>query len=551
MIHKLKKYILSTLVILICQFANAQNTVGTTFVTSDVYDGFTLLNIGTNSYLINNCGEVMNEWNSVYPPGNAVYLLPNGNLLRAGRVESGSSISMGGAGGIIELFDWNGNLIWSYLYNDENNRQHHDVYPMPNGNVLILAATIMTEEEAIDAGRDPNLLPDNRLYNEQIIEVEPIGAAQANIVWEWNIKDHLIQDFDNSKLNFGNVANSPEKLDINFLNGASGSENWLHFNSIQYDEELDQIVISCRNLSEIYIIDHSTTTQEAATSNGGTYGKGGDLLYRWGNPQAYQQGTAEDRTLFGQHTPYFIEPGLDDEGKIMLFNNGFQRTPEFSEVLILTPPTNTPGFYTIENESAYGPVSADYIYSDLSENPSPFYSHIVSSAQRLPNGNILICEGISGRIFEIDENENLVWEYQNPESNSNNTAVNQGEEAPGNNLLFRATKYASDYPAFTNHELTPGEPLEGNPDLTQCNNVLSQQDFEITDVNIYPNPTSGTLYIKTDFPIEELNVFDLNGKKMLKQKMTDQLDVSNLDSGIYFLVLKNGSNYITKKIVKR
>ena len=295
----MKKKLLCLFLLLDIITSNSQNTVGTTFITEDVYDAFTLISANTKAYLINNCGEVVNEWTSAYIPGNAVYLLPNGNLLRAGRVQDNSSdIVFGGQGGIVELFDWDGNLIWSFLYNSNQERQHHDVFPMPNGNVLILAATVISSVEAISAGRDPNSLPENRLYNEQIIEVEPIGTNQANIVWEWNVKDHLIQDIDNSKDNFGDVSMNPGKLDINFLNGGSGTANWLHFNSIQYDEILNKIVISSRNLSEIYIIDHSTTTAEAATSSGGTYGKGGDFLYRWGNPQSYKQGSEADRILY-------------------------------------------------------------------------------------------------------------------------------------------------------------------------------------------------------------------------------------------------------------
>src|SRR5690606_29478611 len=191
---------------------------------------------------------------------------------------------------------------------------------------------VMTNFEAILAGRNPDLLPQGVLYSEQIVEVEPVGFNQANIVWEWDIKNHLIQDFDATKNNFGSVSENKHKLDINFTNGLNGSANWLHVNSIQYNEELDQIVLSSRNLSEIWIIDHSTTTSEAASSSGGIYGKGGDILYRWGNPQAYKQGSESDRKLYGQHYPHWIGENLIDEGKIILFNNGNGRIPQFSEV---------------------------------------------------------------------------------------------------------------------------------------------------------------------------------------------------------------------------
>ena len=372
-------------IILTINFAYSQNTVGTTEISEGAFNGFTLFTSSTQTYLINNCGEIINQWSSNFPPGNAVYLLENGNILRAGKTPS-SDITFGGQGGVIEIYNWEGDLTWQYFYDTPMMRQHHDVYPMPNGNVLILAVTRMPNAEAIQAGRSPSLLTQSDLYNEQIIEVTPIGMNSATIVWEWNIKDHLVQDFDDTKDNFGDVSLNPEKLNINFLNGGSGGSNWLHFNSIQLNPALDQIILSSRNLSEIYIIDHSTTTAEAATNSGGIYGKGGGFLYRWGNPQSYNQGTEVDRKLFGQHYAHVIEAGLVDENKIILFNNGNGRNPLFSEVYILNPDTDSPGVYTYLPGTAYNPLNPDYIYKDPA-SPTGFFSQILISAERLQNGN--------------------------------------------------------------------------------------------------------------------------------------------------------------------
>ena len=544
------KRLLLFITILAFSFTKAQ-TVGTTFINQNVFEAYTLITANTKSFLINNCGEVINEWNSTYLPGNAVYLLPNGNLLRAGRLEDGSSdIVFGGQGGIVELFDWDDNLIWSYTYSTNQFRQHHDVFPMPNGNVLILAATVLTEAEALTAGRDPNLLSQSRLYTEQVIEVEPVGATQGNIVWEWNAKDHIIQDFDIAKSNFGDVALNPGKLDINFLNGGNGGSNWLHFNSIQYDENLDQIVMSSRNLSEIYIIDHSTTTAEAATSSGGLYGNGGDLLYRWGNPQAYKQGTEADRTLFGQHYPHVIADGLTDAGKLMIFNNGNGRTPEYSEAIIVDPPTTAPGVYDYTTNTAYGPLSVDYSYSDQSSDPSGFYSAIVSSAQRLANGNILICEGRAGEIFEIDDNDNIVWEYKNPVNNIDGTVSSQGGAPPVVGILFRAIKYAPDFPAFIGRDLSPGLPIELNPDISACEN-LSVADVDIADLKIYPNPASNFVNITSRETIDKIELYSILGKKVLEVNHSNSIDISAINSGIYFAKIYSGNISISKKIIKK
>ncbi|APY08992.1 hypothetical protein BWZ20_12100 [Winogradskyella sp. J14-2] len=525
----------------------AQNTVGTTFISDGVYDGYTLFTVSNNSYLINNCGEVINQWISTFPPGNSVYLLENGNLLRAGRTSS-TDITFGGQGGVVELYDWDGTLIWQYFYDTPTMRQHHDVYPMPNGNVLILAATVMDNSEAIQAGRNPMLLTETDLYNEQIIEVTPIGFSSANIVWEWNIKDHLIQDFDATKDNFGDVGLSPNKLDINFLNGGSGGSNWLHINSIQYNEERDQIIMSSRNLSEIWIIDHSTTTAEAASDTGGNYGRGGDLLYRWGNPEAYRQGTPADRTLFGQHTPYFIPVGFPNERKIILYNNGIDRAPFYSQVDIISPPENTLGVYDYTPNTAYLPSTTDYTYDEFTSGNSDFFSPIVSSAQQLPNGNILICEGNQGYVFEINSNEEKVWEYINPVNSNTGNISTQGDPPPNANLTFRAEKYPTDYPAFNGRDLTPSNPIELNPDLTPCNN-LSTLEFEINSVVIYPNPTSNIIQIESINEIDKIELYHILGRR-ISVSTQSKIDLSQQSSGIYILKIHSGSKSITRKIVK-
>lgn len=544
----MKKQLLTLILFqLVASLSYSQNTIGTVLNTEDAYNGYTLFTSANETYLINNCGEVINQWTSTFPPGNAVYLLEDGSLLRACRINN-PNFNFGGSGGRIEKYNWEGNLIWEYDYSSTTILQHHDVFPMPNGNVLVLAVTEMTNAQAIQAGRNPALLTEGTLYNEQVVELQPVGSNNATIVWQWDAKDHLIQDFDITKNNFGVVENSPERLDVNFLNGGGGNKNWLHVNSMQYDAALDQIVLSSRNLSELWIIDHSTTTQEAASSLGGTYGKGGDFLYRWGTPQAYKQGTEVDRKLFGQHYPHFIPNGLLDAGKIIIFNNGNGRTPLYSEVDIINPPTTSPGVYTYTPNTAYGPIAPDFIYSDLSNTPSDFYSAIVSSAQRLPNDNILICEGRDGRFFEIDDTNSIVWEYVNPVDTNNGFIHTQGDH-PTTNLTFRAIKYAPDYPAFTGRDLTPGNPIELNPDLSDCNN-LGVTDLSISNLKIYPNPTTSFVTINSTSIIDKIDVYNLLGSKIHTTTNTNTLDLSKYNSGIYTLKIHSGNQFVNKKIIK-
>ena len=524
----------------------SQNTIGTTTISSAAYDGFTLFTTSTQTYLINNCGEVINEWTSTFPPGNDVYLLENGNILRAGRTES-SDITFGGQGGVIEIYNWEGGLIWQYFYDTPLMRQHHDVFPMPNGNVLILAATRMTNTEAIQAGRDPSLLSETDLYNEQIIEVTPVGLTGASVVWEWNINDHLIQDFDNSQENYNtDVSGNPQLLDINFLNGLDGNANWLHINSIQYNETLDQIVFSSRHLSEIYIIDHSTTTAEAKSHSGGIYGKGGDFLYRWGNKESYRQGTSADRTLFAQHYPHWIQNGLNDEGKIMIFNNG--TTSLTSSIDIIDPPSSSAGFYTYE-PNGYLPTSAEWQYIDPN-TPTDFFSAILSSGQRLPNGNTLICDGDSGYFFEIDTNNNKVWEYVNPVATDE--TLSQGDiPTTGDNIVFRAIKFSEDFAGFTGRDMTPGDPIELNFDIDFCS-ILSIDDYDISkDIQLFPNPTSNTITVNSNLIIDKLEVYDLYGKLITSVEKSKSISIEQLASGMYFIKVYSANKIGTKKFIKK
>ena len=547
MYSKQLHFFVLTICIIISGTISAQNTVGTLLNTPESFNGYTLFTAQTETYLINNCGEVINKWSSNFPPGNAVYLLEDGSLLRACKLNN-PSIAFGGTGGRIEKYDWEGNLIWSYNYSNDTMIQHHDIYPMPNGNILVLAVTVMSNSEAIEAGRNPSMLDQGTLYNEQIIEIQPVGVDSATIVWEWNINDHFIQELDNTKLNFGVVADNPQLLDINFLNGLSGNSNWLHVNSIQYNAQLDQIVLSSRHLSEIYIIDHSTTTAEAASHSGGLYNKGGDFLYRWGNPQAYQQGTIADQILFGQHYPHWIPEGHNGEGKLIVYNNGFGRTPSYSEVLVISPPTDAPGVYTYESNNAYGPLTADYIYTDPVEQTN-FFSRILSSAQKLPNGNTLICDGDSGFFFEIDTNHNIVWEYYNPAHSLG--IMSQGENPDDfANVVFRAIRYAPDYSAFVGRELTPGNPIELNPDLSECN-LLNVDEFALNTLTIYPNPATHEIRIKNNLILDAVSVYNTLGALVAYSTNSNRIDISTLQTGVYFLKIEQGANSITKKVIKQ
>jgi hypothetical protein len=221
-------------------------------------------------------------------------------LVRAGNIPSQIFRGNGEQGGMIEKYDWNNNLTWSYILSSDTQTQNHDIYPLANGNILAVVWEAIDSNTAIAAGRDPARLS-SQLFSAEIQELQPVGLHQATVVWQWRLWDHLIQDFDSTKSNYGVIADHPELINLNYTDSAPTSKDWIHANAVTYDSTRDQIILSAHNFSEIWILDHSTTTAQATTHSGGTHAKGGDLLYRWGNPQAYGRGTAADEVFYTQH----------------------------------------------------------------------------------------------------------------------------------------------------------------------------------------------------------------------------------------------------------
>ena len=524
----------------------AQQTVGLFENDPQSYNGYTLFCplSSTITYLVDNCGFEVHRWNSSYRPGIAVYILEDGSLLHTGSTFS-ATFNGGGKGGLVERLDWGGTTIWEYLYASPTYHQHHDVEYLPNGNVLLLAWELKTSAEAIAKGRNPGLLSAT-LWPDHIIEVQPVGTDSGNIVWEWHIWDHLVQDYDPGKENYAVVAEHPELININFR--ANSSTDWNHSNGLDYNEELDQILISARNFSEVWIIDHSTTTTEAASHSGGTYGKGGDLLYRWGNPAAYDRGDSVSQKLFFQHNAEWVPNDYPGEGNITIFNNGLGRPGgAYSSIEEIEPPLNMDGTYQLDSGVAYGPVSTVWTYQ--ADVPTTFYSGNVSGVQRLPNGNTLICEGNQGNFFEVEPDGNMVWRYVSPLVLG--LPVMQGEPVGGNSV-FRCTRYGTNYPGFFGHALLPGSPIEVNPLPTSC--VISGIDDHLLplDFQLFPNPSSQLVSVSADLIGSSLiSIRDMRGVMVLQEEMRGnmrELDLSRLESGIYWIEIKGEGKIGGKKL---
>lgn len=452
-------------------------SVGLIYCNSNTSLGYTLFSpiSSTTTYLIDQHGREMHSWDSAsgLRPGLSAYILDDGDLLRTGNLGNNQpgDFSAGGASGHIERISWDGQLEWSWSYSSRDYRSHHDIEPMPNGNILLIAWEEFNEQEVAQAGRNSEGENSNKavtsttLWPDLILEIKPVGTQDVEIVWEWHAWDHLIQDFDSSKDNYGDVSQHPELLDINFndaTSGASGGRDWMHCNGIDYNLELDQIALSCKNMNEIYIIDHSTTTLEASGHSGGNSGMGGDILYRWGNPEAYRAGTNSDQQLFGQHDVQWIESDRPHAGELIVFNNGNGRDTLYSSVDIIAPPENN-GTYIKNAGEPFGPSNTSWSW-DIGTD---MYAPSISGVERLPNGNTLITYGTQGTFIEVNIEGDIVWKYISPINSGN--VLNQGDSifANNGNKVFKVRRYDMNHDAFSDKILTPGDYIETWSDLCQ------------------------------------------------------------------------------------
>ena len=409
--------------------------------------GYTLMSpfVSPNTYLLDMQGRVVNTWKTDSSPALSAILLENGHLLRPGSIGGDANIfgPGPGVGGRIQEFTWEGELVWDFKFYSARQLPHHDLTRLPNGNVLLIVWDRKTNEEAIAAGRRPEMAGDKHLLPDSLVEIKPTGKTTGEVVWEWHLWDHLVQDFDKTKMNFGDVAQHPELVNINYgedelpsVTAAKDGKDkaksdpttaknptanrpfrvdpdYTHVNGVAYNADLDQIAVSVWRFSEFWIIDHSTTTAEAAGHKGGRGGKGGDLLYRWGNPRTYRAGTKADQKLFSQHNAHWIPKGLAGAGHILLFNNGVGRPGgNHSSVDELELPVDAQGRYLYKPGAVWGPDRP--VWSYAAPRKADFFSSFISGAQRLANGNTLICSGANGTVFEVTPEKEIVWKYVNP-----------------------------------------------------------------------------------------------------------------------------------------
>lgn len=486
---------------------------------SEPWPGITLLSpLNSNeSVMIDIDSNVIMTWHGSGQPSSIAYYLPDGSILRPCK-DPNTTFEEMTAGGRIQLISEDDQVVWDFLFSDSSHVQHHNIEPLPNGNVLLIAWERKAMEEAVELGRS-NI--DSEMWPTLIVEVEPVGSTEGNIVWQWHLWDHLIQDEDPTKPGYGVISEYPELIDINHgtVGGLQGGGDWIHANALDYNDELDQIEFSSRSFNEIYIIDHSTSSAEAASHSGGASGMGGDILYRWGNPQVYQRGTETDQYFSVVHGVNWIDDGAPGEGNILCFNNGDWPGPanDCSTVDEIEPPLNSSGTYEIESGEPFGPDEPLWTWGEA----QGFYAGSVQcGAYRLLNGNTLITSLGDSKIFEVNALGETVWEY---------FCSGVG--------VARAQRYSE------STGIDPSTPGAGEL-------VMS----------VFPNPARESCTIW--YQLEEngkttLEIFDMTGRLVVSQISYDhpsdgcslQWNTSAIPEGCYLIALEGCGQKMTKRVV--
>ncbi len=553
-------------------------------------NGYTLFAGKGKTYLIDMEGYVVNTWNI----GTNPRLLNNGHLLDATKSDPS------GFSGFKEL-DWDGNTIWEYTEKRTTYFPHHDWTRIYNKKLqayttLYIANKTVTKAQALAAGANPGSATYTDVQMDAIVEVD----MNNNIVWEWWFFDHVIQDFDAGKANYvgsgKTVADYPGKININ-MTGKPLKKDWLHCNSIDYNDNLGHIAINSVH-GEFYIIDHDGTFVSnpdssialAATS-------AGDFLYRFGDPARYNQGsppsvlsdwtfsTTGNKQIGGSHDVHWIKPGLPGEGNIQIFNNGeylfervsqsyiFEVNPCYNAKKINTGSYVNPpdaGYYTwiYPNKDAMKQnklISNQVVWIYQSKNDQNFFSTIGGSEQRLANGNTLICSDSQGHLFEVTcgdagNSSQLVWEYINPVTEDGIKQVIT-DQYPMYNSVFRAYRYTADHPALLGKTLTKKGTISGKtPQYYTSGNIIMAVDQSQTNIPLpfslqqnYPNPFNPSTVISYQLPAAghvTLKIYDLLGREvaiMVDEQQTaglHQITFSTINlglaNGLYFYALQFG-----------
>ena len=404
--------------------------VGTTiYAPGETWSGYTVLSLlrEPGMVVIDMNGRVVKQWEGFNSSaGGPVRILPDGEVIGAAGARPGHQESLQ-----LVQKDFTGAQRWALLGNDQiegdggakarSLRQHHDWqradYPAgyfsPESRPASTGAATLVLSHA---ARTLPAVSDLPLEDDHLVEYD----AKGSVAWQWFSGDHI------DELGFSPAARAAIKAGAGAGAGPQQRRefDWLHVNSATYlgpnrwfdagDKRFDpqNIIISSRQASLLAII-----------------ARDGHVVWRMGpdfreSPQLMRIGQ-----IIGQHHAHLIPKGLPGAGNLLLFDNGGSSGYGFDTPIA----RNGYGGLARANSRVLeiDPVKLELVWSYAPA--AGFFGTNISGAQRLPNGNTLITEGPSGRVFEVTAQRKIAWEYINPAT------------GPGGNAVYRAYRLPYDW----------------------------------------------------------------------------------------------------------
>lgn len=363
--------------------------------------------------------------------GGPARILPGGFVLSADPVRPGHQES----NALIQL-DFDGNEVWRFDRTEQveggdgrrfwSARQHHDWQRegMPVGyyspgieSLPDRARTLLlTHKTLAQPGASDVVLEDD-----YIIEV----SWDGEIVWDWLASEHL------DEMGFSSAERAAIRSATPVFNRARGSADWLHVNAATYvgpnrwyDEgdtrfHPDNIIISARWASLVAIISRAD----------------GSIVWRVGPNFGNSEGERALGQFISQHHAHVIPRQLPGAGNVLVFDNGGTAGYIFADPA--APRGAGPFGRGSSRVVEFNPITLQQVwsYSLPGRESFKFFSHYISSAQRLENGNTMITEGADGRLFEVNTDGEIVWEYVSPyfvEREARSNAVYRAYRLPYN-----------------------------------------------------------------------------------------------------------------------